>query len=67
MLVLSRLKDEWIDVIQNGHILVSFCIVENREGNVRLGFEAPPELGIVRRELRERMEARGEAFVREGK
>lgn len=52
MLVLSREKDQEV-VIGNNVIVVT--IVEIRGDKVRLGFTAPREIPIVRRELLDRM------------
>lgn len=52
MLVLSREKDQEV-VIGNNVIVVT--IVEIRGDKVRLGFTAPGEIPIVRRELLDRM------------
>lgn len=53
MLVLSREKDQEV-VIGNNVIVVT--IVEIRGDKVRLGFTAPREIPIVRRELLDRMD-----------
>jgi carbon storage regulator CsrA len=47
VLVLSRKKQE--SIVINGNIKVT--VTEIREGKVRLGFEAPPEVKIKRAEL----------------
>jgi carbon storage regulator len=47
MLVLSRKKNE--SIIINDNIVVT--IVDIKEGKVRLGFEAPKEVPIHRREV----------------
>lgn len=47
MLVLSRKKNEWIDI--GGGIAI--CIVEIRGDKVRLGIEAPKETPVHRREV----------------
>ena len=52
MLVLSREKDQEV-VIGNNVIVVT--IVEIRGDKVRLGFTAPREIPIARRELLDRM------------
>jgi carbon storage regulator len=49
MLVLSRKKNE--SIIINDNIVVT--IVDIKEGKVRLGFEAPKEVTIHRREVSE--------------
>jgi carbon storage regulator len=53
MLVLSREKDQEV-VIGNNVIVVT--VVEIRGDKVRLGFTAPREIPIVRRELLDRMD-----------
>lgn len=53
MLVLSRKKGE--TVLIDGGIEVTVC--EIRGDKVRLGFLAPREIGIVRKEVKERAEA----------
>jgi carbon storage regulator len=50
MLVLSRLKDQFID-IDGGRIQV--CVVEIRGDKVRLGITAPIEVEVNRREIQE--------------
>lgn len=47
MLVLSRYIDEVI--VANGNIIIT--VVDIRDGKVRLGFEAPADVPIFRREL----------------
>lgn len=58
MLVLSRKKDEWIDI--NGGFAVggaSFVIVEIRGDKVRIGINAPRDVRIDRREVTEEIAA----------
>lgn len=58
MLVLSRKKDEWIDI--NGGFSVggaSFVIVEIRGDKVRVGINAPRDVRIDRREVTEEIAA----------
>jgi carbon storage regulator len=47
MLVLSRKRDEWIDIGPE----VSICVVEIRGDKVRLGINAPKDLSVHRREI----------------
>jgi carbon storage regulator len=47
MLVLSRFRDEWIDIGENIHV----CILDIRGGKVRLGIIAPKEMPVHRREV----------------
>lgn len=58
MLVLSRKKDQWID-IGGGFAAggVSFQIVEIRGDKVRVGVDAPKDVRIDRREVTEAIEA----------
>jgi len=49
MLVLTRQRREWIDIGDNIHV----CVVEIRGDKVRLGVEAPPEVPVHRREVKE--------------
>lgn len=58
MLVLSRHRNEWID-IQIGDQLVSICVVEIRGDKTRLGIEAPKHVAVHRREVREAIERDG--------
>ena len=53
MLVLSRKAGESINVGDN----VRLTFLKMRGGEVRVGFDAPPEVRIVRSELLERIEA----------
>jgi carbon storage regulator len=50
MLVLSRRKDQFID-IDGGRIQI--CIVEVRGDKVRIGITAPREISVHRREIQE--------------
>ncbi len=50
MLVLSRHKDQFID-IDGGRIQI--CIVEIRGDKVRLGITAPRQISVHRREVQE--------------
>jgi len=52
VLVLSRQQDETIYIGNDVKITIT-----GATGNVKLGIDAPPEVPIVRGELRERMEA----------
>ena len=58
MLVLSRKKDQWID-IGGGFAAggVSFQIVEIRGDKVRVGVSAPKDIKVDRREVTEAIEA----------
>ena len=58
MLVLSRKKDQWID-IGGGFAAggVSFVIVEIRGDKVRVGVSAPKDIKVDRREVTEAIEA----------
>ena len=47
MLVLSRKKDEWIQISDNIRIVV----VDIRGDTVRLGFDAPKDVKIHRKEV----------------
>ncbi len=49
MLVLSRKKDEWVQISDNIRIVV----VEIRGDTVRLGFDAPKDVPIHRQEVYE--------------
>lgn len=52
MLVLSRHKSEEIVITMAG-IEVVVCLVEIRGDKARLGFTAPPEVSIHRREVQD--------------
>jgi carbon storage regulator len=58
VLVLSRKKDQWID-IGGGFAAggVSFVIVEIRGDKVRVGVSAPKDIKVDRREVTEAIEA----------
>ena len=49
MLVLSRRKNESVFINDN----IKVMVVEVINGKVRLGFECPPEVKILRSELRD--------------
>jgi len=51
MLVLSREKDE--DILIGDDIVVKIVAVNLITGRVRLGIDAPPDIAIDRREVRE--------------
>lgn len=53
MLNITRYVDEWVELRDrdSGRHLGSVKIVEVRGDRVRLGFEAPPDVWIYRREL----------------
>lgn len=54
MLVLSRKKDEWVDIGGGIHAGgVSFVIVEIRGDKVRIGIAAPKDIKVDRREITE--------------
>lgn len=50
MLILGRRTDERV-VVAGGGVEVVVTVVEIRPGMVRLGFDAPPEVTILRDEL----------------
>lgn len=50
MLVLSRAESESITIIVGG-VSFSFMIRERRGNKVRISFDAPPEVQIIRTEL----------------
>ena len=47
MLVLSRMRNESIVINDN----ITITVIEIRDGNVRLGIEAPKEVPVHRREV----------------
>ena len=49
MLVLSRKRNEWIDIGEG----VSITVVDIRGDKVRIGIEAPREMAVHRREVTE--------------
>ncbi len=57
MLVLSRHRDESV-VIDHGRVVVTVLEVR-RDGNVRLGFEAPKDVPIHRKEVQDEIDGRG--------
>lgn len=57
MLVLSRKVGERVWIGER----IAVTVVRIAGGAVRLGIEAPPEMAVVREELRERMEQEAEA------
>jgi len=56
MLILRRKKNEWVDIGNN----ISVCVVEIADDYVRLGFAAPRDVPVHRRELT--TEQRAELF-----
>ena len=56
MLVLTRRKDEWIDIPEAG-ISILVCEIDQRFRRVKLGVVAPDANRILRREVLERMHA----------
>jgi len=73
MLVLSRRKGERVHIGER----IVLTVIESRNGQVRLGFEAPEEVAILREEVRSHprqspipeVEARGkdESLKQEGR
>lgn len=58
MLVLQReLGEESVATIDGTDIVIVVRVIEVRGGKVRLGFDAPPNVRIHRREVHERIEA----------
>jgi carbon storage regulator CsrA len=51
MLVLSRKRGEIVDMILDGVVIATVTFLDQKGGDVRLGFEARPEVVILRREL----------------
>lgn len=64
MLVLTRRRDEAIVIRNRCGTEIRLMVVEIRGNKVRLGIEAPPEINIVRQEIRQR-ESAIEASARE--
>ncbi|HEY3967590.1 MAG TPA: carbon storage regulator [Planctomycetaceae bacterium] len=64
MLVLTRRRDEAIVIRNRFGTEIRLLVVDVRGNKVRLGIEAPPEVGIVREEIRPRVSA-VEACARE--
>lgn len=56
MLVLSRTKDESIDIGYFNGVPVSVTVLALRGDKVRLGISAPDHIDIHRREIRQRLE-----------
>ena len=55
MLVLSRLKDEWIDIgggVDAGGL--SIVVTEIRGNKVRIGIACPKDISVNRREVQEK-------------
>ena len=50
MLVLSRKKNEEIVVERHGEELLRVTVLSTGKSRIRLGFEAPPDIGIRRAE-----------------
>ena len=51
MLVLSRKREEKVNIYFNGKLLANLMIVEIRGDRVRLGFDFPKEYHLVRNEI----------------
>lgn len=60
MLVLTRKKNEKI-VISHGDVMIEVTVMEIRDGRVRLGLLAPPDVKICRHEVQERFSRPNEA------
>lgn len=60
MLILSRRQGEYINIYDGDKLLGRITLVEASH-RVRLGFEFPREINIVRREIDEHAELGGEA------
>lgn len=58
MLILSRQENETV-IIQVGKYRVECMVVEIQSNNVKLGFTAPSEIVIHRKEIMERIELEG--------
>lgn len=52
MLVLTRRRDEAIVIRNRSGTEIRLMVVDVRGNRVRLGIEAPPEISIVREEVR---------------
>ncbi len=52
MLVLARKQDQWIDIILPDGTEISLGALRVRGSQVRLAVDAPPEVAIIRREIR---------------
>ena len=59
MLVLSREVNELIDLFV-GDVHIELCLVDIRGDKARIGFNAPDEVIIHRREITEAIAAKGE-------
>ena len=59
MLVLSRKVGERILIGDN----ISVTVVRITGGGVRLGVEAPPDMAVIRQELKDRMDSEEEALT----
>ena len=53
MLVLSRVKSQWIDIRTPNGDVISICVVSVRGNKTRIGIDAPPQYKALRRELGE--------------
>ncbi|MDO4772147.1 MAG: carbon storage regulator [Bacillota bacterium] len=60
MLVLSRKKGESVIINEN----IEIKIIETREGRIKLGIEAPKDVTVVRKEVKEVAEVNREAGQR---
>lgn len=58
MLVLSRKKNESIDIVCNG-VAISIVVVEIRGDKTRLGIDAPKEVIVHRREVAQAIARKG--------
>ena len=54
MLVLTRRKGEWLRLLCPGGVEVRLAVASVNGGTVRLAFDAPPEVAIVRDDARRR-------------
>ena len=64
MLVLSRQRNESV-VIKVGEVVIEMTVVDIRGDKVRLGFTAPKEVPIHRREVYEAILRHGELRTKE--